>query len=112
MITKFEIEFLGDAREFLVVIDIKAREKLIYNIDKASQLNDPKLFKKLEADIWEFRAEVKKMQYRLLAFWDKRNNIRTLVICTHGFIKKRDKVLKAEIEKAKRIMKLYFETYK
>ncbi len=109
---KFEIEFLGEAREFLATIDIKAREKLIYNIDKARLLNDPELFKKLEADIWEFRAEVKKMQHRLLAFWDKRNKTKTLVICSHGFIKKGDKVPKAEIEKAKRIMKLYFETYK
>jgi len=112
MNTKFEIEFLEEAREFLFTIDIKAREKLIYNIDKASHLNDPKLFKKIEDEIWEFRAEVKKMQHRLLAFWDKRNRTRTLVICTHGFIKKEDKVPKTEIEKAKRIMKIYFETYK
>jgi hypothetical protein len=27
---KFEIEFLGEAREFLATIDIKAREKLIF----------------------------------------------------------------------------------
>ncbi|MBI4646448.1 MAG: type II toxin-antitoxin system RelE/ParE family toxin [Bacteroidia bacterium] len=109
---KFEIEFLEEAKEFLNEIDNKAKEKLIYNIDKARQLNDPKIFKKLEDDIWEFRAEVKKMQYRILAFWDKRNRINTLVVCIHGFIKKEDKVPKSEIEKAKRIMKIYFETYK
>jgi phage-related protein len=112
MNSKFEVEFLGEAREFLSTIDIKAREKLIYNIDKARNLNDPRLFKKLEGEIWEFRAEIKKMQHRLLSFWDKRNKTRTLVICTHGFIKKVEKVPKAEIEKAKRIMKLYFEIYK
>jgi len=32
-----------------------------------------------------------------------------LVVATHGIIKKTDKVQKAEIEKAKAIMKLYFE---
>jgi phage-related protein len=33
----------------------------------------------------------------------------TLVIATHGIIKKTDKVPKKEIEKARAIMKLYFE---
>jgi hypothetical protein len=30
--------------------------------------NDPKVFKKLDNDIWEFRTEFKKLQHRLLAF--------------------------------------------
>jgi phage-related protein len=108
---KFDVEFLEEAREFLISIDAKAREKLIYNLDKAKILNDPKVFKKLDGDIWEFRAESRKLQYRLLAFWDKRDGNNTLVICTHGFIKKVDKVPGTEIEKAKAIMKLYFEQY-
>lgn len=112
MIKKFEIEFLEDAHDFLVSIDNKSKNKLIYNIDKARHLNDPMLFKKLEDEIWEFRAESKKLQHRLLAFWDKRKASATLVICTHGFIKKIDKVPKAEIDKAKKIMKKYFETFK
>jgi phage-related protein len=33
------------------------------------------------------------------------------VICTHGFIKKTDKVPKQEIEKARQLMRQYFETY-
>ena len=111
MNTKFEIDFLENAREFLLSINEKAREKLIYNIDKAKNHNDPKLFKKLSGEIWEFRAESMKLQYRLLAFWDKRDGKKTLVICSHGFIKKQDKVPNAEIEKAKKIMKLYFEQY-
>ncbi|MFW5831330.1 MAG: hypothetical protein ACOCVA_03710 [Prolixibacteraceae bacterium] len=47
--------------------------------------------------------------YRLLSFWDKTDNQDTLVIATHGIIKKTDKISKAEIEKAKSIMKRYFE---
>ena len=108
---RFEIELLEDAREFLLRIDDKAKLKLLFNIDKSKKLNDPRVFKKLDNDIWEFRCEYRKLQHRLLAFWDKRNNKNTLVICTHGFIKKTDKVPKGEIEKARQLMKLYFETY-
>jgi phage-related protein len=36
----------------------------------------------------------------------------TLVVATHGIIKKTDKIPKAEIEKAKAIMKQYFEQKK
>jgi phage-related protein len=36
---------------------------------------------------------------------------REFLICTHGFIKKTDKVPKSEIDKARRLMKMYFETY-
>ena len=108
---RFDIEFLDEAREFLKSIDEKARYKFLFNIDKSKTFNDPKIFKKLDSDIWEFRTEYKKLQHRLLAFWDKRNNRNTLVICTHGFIKKTDKVPKGEIEKARQLMRMYFETY-
>jgi len=49
------------------------------------------------------------MQIRFLAFWDKSNNKDTLVLATHGFIKKMDKVHKNEIERAERIRIIYFE---
>ncbi|MBE0673676.1 MAG: type II toxin-antitoxin system RelE/ParE family toxin [Bacteroidales bacterium] len=111
VLSRFEIEFLEDAREFLAKIDIKTRYKILFNIDKARITNDPVLFKKLDTEIWEFRTKYNKQQYRLLAFWDKRNNKNTLVICTHGFIKKTDKVPKGEIERAKQIMKMYFESF-
>ena len=108
---KFEIELLDGARDFLRTIDEKARYKLIFNIDKSKKCNDPKTFKKLDNEIWEFSTKYKNLQHRLLAFWDKRNNKNTLVICTHGFIKKADKVPKQEIEKARYLMRQYFETY-
>ena len=108
---KFEIELLEDAREYLKSIDRKAHNKIIFNIDKSKQVNDPELFKKLDNEIWEFRTKYQNLQHRLLAFWDKRNPKSILVICTHGFIKKTQKVPKQEIEKARRLMKQYFETF-
>jgi len=74
----------------------------------AEQTNDPKLFKKLQHDIWEFRTKYAGLQFRLLAFWDKSNNKETLVIATHGFIKKVDKVPANEIDRALRLKDNYF----
>ena len=59
MEAKFEIVFLKQAVDFLENLDPKARIKIYYNIDKARLINDPKLFKKLEGEIWEFRTHFK-----------------------------------------------------
>lgn len=112
MESKFEVLFLEEARQFLKGIDEKAKTKILYNIDKAKTLNDPKLFKKLTSDIWEFRTKYNGLQYRLLAFWDKTEKIKTLVISTHGFVKKFDKVSSSEIEKANELRKIYFRQKK
>ena len=48
----FEVKFLEDAIEFLSKVDPKAARKIIYNIDKASYIQDPELLKKLSGDIW------------------------------------------------------------
>ncbi len=109
MIARFEVIFLSEAIEFIQNLDEKARKKIFYNIDKARLLNDPKLFEKLEEDIWYFRTRYSTIQYRIFAFWDKTDSRKTLVITTHGVIKKSNKVSKAEIEKAKQIRKEYFE---
>ncbi len=105
---KFEVIFLEQAIEFMDKIDSRSKAKIYYNIDKAKLTNDPKLFKKLESEIWEFRTKHIGLQYRLLAFWDKTDKTETLVLATHGIIKKTDKVPKADIEKAKKIMADYF----
>ena len=65
---KFEVDFLEDAVDFLESLDEKSRRKIIFNIDKSRYVNDPKLFKKLTKDIWEFRTKYQKSQYRLFAF--------------------------------------------
>jgi hypothetical protein len=63
----------------------------------------------LQEEIWEFRTRYAGKQIRLLAFWDKTDNKETLVIATHGFIKKVDKVPAKEIERAENLRKKYFE---
>jgi len=104
----FETRFLNDADEFISGLDPKTIKKIFYNIDLAEQTNDPKLLKKLQNDIWEFRTKYAGIQIRLLAFWDKTDNKKTLVVATHGFIKKVDKVPKNEIERAVRLKDNYF----
>ncbi len=105
----FEIVFLNEAFEFLKSLDTKHSNKIIYNIRKAQQKHDPELFKKLTDDIWEFRTLYQGLQYRLLAFWDKTDNANTLVISTHGFIKKQSKVPDNEIDKAVKQRTKYFK---
>ncbi|TAF76144.1 MAG: type II toxin-antitoxin system RelE/ParE family toxin [Bacteroidetes bacterium] len=100
MYKHFEILFLEEAFEFLNSLDRKHYEKILYNIRKSQVENDPELFKKLTDDIWEFRTLYQGLQYRFLAFWDKTSTIDTLVVSTHGFIKKRSKVPENEIQKA------------
>lgn len=82
---------------------------MFYNIDLAEQTNDSRLFKKLKNDIWEFRTLYSGHQIRLLAFWDKTDGKKTLVMATHGFIKKVDKVPANEIERAIKIKEKYFD---
>jgi phage-related protein len=106
----FETRFLTEADEFIAGLDPKTTKKIFYNIDLAEQTNDPKLFKKLQNDIWEFRTKYAGLQIRLLAFWDKTDNQETLVIATNGFIKKVDKVPGNEIDRAERLRAKYFES--
>ena len=101
--TKFEVLFLTEAREFLLKLDTKSRDKIIFNIDKAKIKNDKELFKKLKGEIWEFRTLFNKTHYRILAFWDKENSKETLVLATHGIIKKTDRTPEKEIGKAEQI---------
>lgn len=95
----FQTRFLEEVELFISTLDSKTIKKVFYNIEVAQQTNDPKLFKKLENDIWEFRTIHNKLQIHLLAFWDKTETKQTLVIETHGFIKKTSKIPKSEIEK-------------
>ena len=106
---KFDVDFLGDAIDFINALDNKPRRKIYYNIRKSQLVNDPELFKKLTEFIWEFRTLYEKKYYRLLAFWDKADNKETLVFVTHGFIKKTKKTPKNEIIRAEKIRKAYFE---
>jgi phage-related protein len=103
----FKIIFQEEAFEFLKSLDQKHSDKILYNIRKAQVEKDPELFKKLNDNIWEFRTLYTGLQYRMLAFWDKEEE--TLVISTHGFIKKRSKVPENEIQKAEKTRIEYFK---
>ncbi|MCU7695585.1 type II toxin-antitoxin system RelE/ParE family toxin [Haoranjiania flava] len=105
---KFRVKFLEEAKGFLDELDEKARDKIVYNIWKARSTNDKELFKKLQDEIWEFRTKFNKTHYRLFAFWDKTDKTDTVVISTHGLIKKTDKIPKSEIEKAEKSREKYF----
>lgn len=101
---------MEEANEFIAELDPKTIKKIFYNIDLAEQTNDPKLFKELQNEIWELRTKFGGLQIRLLAFWDKSDNKETLVIATHGFIKKVDKVPANEINRAVRLRDKYFNS--
>ena len=105
----FEVKFLDGTFEFLQSLERKHYEKILYNIRKVQVENDPELFKKLRDEIWEFRTTFQGLKYRLLAFWDKTSTTKSLVVTTHGLIKKRSKVPEYEIRKAVQIRKQYFE---
>ena len=104
----FQTRFLEQADKFISELDVKTARKLFYNIDLVEQTNDPRLFKKLQKDIWEFRTVYAGLQIRLLAFWDKTYEKETLVFATHGFVKKVDKVPANEIDRAAKIREQYF----
>lgn len=106
---KFDIELLPDAIEFLENLDDKTREKIYYNIRKAQYLNDNELFKKLNDFIWEFRTLYNSKAYRLFSFWDKVEGKETLVVATHGILKKTQKTPPKEIKKAEDMRKQYLE---
>ncbi|MEA3445492.1 MAG: type II toxin-antitoxin system RelE/ParE family toxin [Bacteroidota bacterium] len=106
---KYEVRFLEQVKTFLDELDEKSRRKVVFNIWKSKDVNDPELFKKLTGEIWEFRTKYLAKQIRLLAFWDNTDKTETLVIATNGFIKKTKKTPKAEINKAEQIRNDYFE---
>lgn len=86
----------------------KAQQKIYYNIFKVEEgVMKVDIFKKLEnTEIWEFRTLYNGICYRLFSFWDTEEE--TLVIATHGIIKKTQKAPLKEIAKAEEIRKEYF----
>ena len=110
--TVFELELLEDARDFLKSQTREVRGKIGYNIRRVQKgERDKELFKKLDGtDIWEFRTIYNKLCYRLFAFWD--SDINTLVVATHGLVKKTQKTPPNEIKKAEKLRKQYFDNKK
>ena len=110
--TRFKVIMSSEADAFLDTLRQDVKDKIIYNVDKvANGYMDKDLFKKLDdTDIWEFRTLYKGIQYRLLAFWD--TDAETLVIATHGLVKKTQKTPRKEINKAEAVRILYFNSKK
>ena len=104
----FEVIFLDDAVDFLRTLEMEVQEKVLENIRVSRFTRDPRLFKKLNTNIWEFRTRYGSKQIRFLAFWDKRNSVKTLVVATHGFVKKTEKIKSNDLIKAERLRKEYF----
>jgi len=105
---KIKIILSAEAKGFIGKQSLKVREKIYYNIRKVEAgIIDKELFKKLEgSEIWELRTQYESMAYRILAFWDKDRH--SLVIATHGFVKKTMKTPAKEIGVAETIMKEYY----
>lgn len=107
-----KVAFLEEALSFIENIPKSAGDKLLEIIHRV-ELGERNtiIFSKLEgSEIWEFRILYNKVKYRLFAFWDTQTE--TLVIATHGIIKKTQKTPKKEIFKAERIRQDYFKSKK
>jgi len=110
---RFKVVMSEEADAFLCALHPDVKSKIIYNVDKVANGHiDKDLFKKLDDTdgIWAFRTLYRGIQYRLLAFWDTETE--TLVIATHGFIKKTQKTPPKEILRAETIKKIYFNIKK
>ena len=57
--------------------------------------------------IWEFRTLYNSKSYRIFSFWDKIDGKETLVLATHGILKKTQKTSPKDIKKAEEIRKQY-----
>ena len=108
----FKLILTIEADNFLKSLPEKVSDKIRSNIRRVQKgERNIELFKKLEGtEIWEFRTLFCKNAYRLFSFWDTENE--TLVIATHGIIKKTQKTPQKEITKAEQIRKMYFELKK
>lgn len=108
-LTVFRLVLTDEARDFIEGLPEAVSYKIFYNIRRvAGGERNRELFKKLEnSEIWEFRTLYCKTAYRLFAFWD--TDAETLVIATHGIVKKTQKTPGKEIAKAEAIRKEYFK---
>ena len=111
-INKLKVVLTEEAKAFLDEQPFKAQQKIYYNIFKIEEgVMKVDNFKKLEnTEIWEFRTLYNGICYRLFSFWDTEEE--TLVIATHGIVKKTQKTPLKEITKAEEIRKEYFNNKK
>uniref|UniRef100_UPI00402A1C1C type II toxin-antitoxin system RelE/ParE family toxin n=1 Tax=Prevotella sp. TaxID=59823 RepID=UPI00402A1C1C len=106
---KIQVVLLDEALTFVRSLPLKVQQKITYNYKKIEHgIVDKELFKKLEnSEIWEFRSLFNGNCYRLFSFWDTETG--TLIVATHGIVKKTQKTPQKEIAKAEEIRQQYFE---
>ena len=106
---KIQVVLLDEALTFVRSLPLKVQQKITYNYKKIEHgIVDKELFKKLEnSEIWEFRTLFNGNCYRLFSFWDTETG--TLIVATHGIVKKTQKTPRKEIAKAEEIRQQYFE---
>lgn len=104
-----KVVLMEEAFAFIEQQPLKVQQKIYYNIFKVEEgIKETEIFKKLEnTDIWEFRTLYNGICYRLFAFWD--TDKETIIIATHGIIKKAQNTPSKEITKAEEIKKEYFK---
>ena len=106
---KIQVVLLDEALTFVRSLPLKVQQKITYNYKKIEHgIVDKELFKILEnSEIWEFRTLFNGNCYRLFSFWDTETG--TLIVATHGIVKKTQKTPQKEIAKAEEIRQQYFE---
>ena len=112
MAARYEWVMLEEAQEFVLSLPKAAMKKVLDNVHRIAEgERNAVIFSKLEGtEICEFRTLCNKVKYRLFAFWDTQTD--TLVVATHGIIKKTQKTPKKDIAKAERIRQEYFNAKK
>ena len=109
---KLKVVLMEEAAAFIAGQSVKAQQNIYYNIFKVEEgIREAEIFKKLEnTNIWEFRTLYNGICYRLFSFWDTDTD--TMVVATHGIVKKTMKTPVKEIAKAEEIRKEYFRRKK
>lgn len=98
----FEVIFLAEARDFLIEIDEKSRDKIIFNIDKSKVKSDSELFKKLKGEIWEFRTLYNKTTIGSLLFGIKKTNRRPWFWLLMELLSRQKKHLKKRLKRQRK----------
>jgi len=102
-----QIKLREEARQFLIDLPPDTRKKFTLTFRKTEAGFKGEWFEKLagEDNLYEFRVSGNNTRYRLLAFWSEKE--KSLIIGTHGFIKKHNKTPEKEINKANIIKRDY-----
>lgn len=99
-------------REFYDSLTWKVQRKILWTLEIVeTPVRIPEIyFKRLENtnSLYEIRVQVSSNIYRIFCFFDKND----LVVVGHGFQKKTQKTPPAELDRAEKIKKQYYEEKK